>query len=150
MFLYVPLNSHQWLFYNGMPFDKRGKKVALAGSNRTGLWYENFHGVSWAPSTRDRTADPRIINTQDQWEDAMNEFYISRNHLQRWNLGKGRYQLWSWCLVICVTSSRNGGRDRTVYFKESSPEMEPWKRQEPALELIPCHLRYQLQKWCQR
>ena len=37
MFWYVPLNSHQWLFYNGMPFDKRGKKVASVGSNRTGL-----------------------------------------------------------------------------------------------------------------
>ena len=26
----------------------------------------------------------------------------------------------------------------------------PWKRQEPALELMTCYLRYQLQKWWQK
>ena len=29
-------------------------------------------------------------------------------------------------------SSKNTGRDRSMYFKEPSPEMEPRKRQEPA------------------
>ena len=38
--------------------------------------------------------------------------------------------------VICVTSSRNGGRDKNIDFKVPSPEMEPWKRQVPALDII--------------
>ena len=48
---------------------------------------------------------------------------ISRNHLQRWNLGKGRNQL------------QKCGRDRSMYFKETSPEMDPRKRRALALEI---------------
>ena len=53
-------------------------------------------------------------------------------------------------LETAGTSSKNDGRDRSMYFKEPSPEMELKKRWEPALELMPCYLRYQLQKWWQR
>ena len=38
--------------------------------------------------------------------------------------------------------------DRTRYFKEPSPEMEPWKKQVPALEIGPSISRNQL--WYQR
>ena len=63
------------------------------------------------------------------------------------------------------TSSRNGARDRTVYFKLPSPEMEPWKIKaagtspgvdalllvspapEMVVEIEPSMARKHLQRW---